>query len=113
MSFGTRAYPIVLQDVAFGAIAAGYLAIGAAFAQPMRILKFKNYSNQDILLSYDGVNDHEFMPAETGDVIDFSSNEVSSESPMVSKGTVIYIKHNGVAPTTGGFALSGYFCIGD
>jgi len=113
-SRGIRVIPDVLRERAFGVIGAGYTALGIAFEHPIRIISFKNLTNQTLLFSYNGIDDHEILPSESGLVLDFTANAGGGATfPFIAAGTTIYVKHNGVAPTSGEAAVSAYYCIGD
>lgn len=112
-SRGIRVIPDALRSSAFGAIGAGYTAIGAVFLNPIRIISFKNLTNQTLIFSYDGVTDHEILPSESGLVLDFTANSAYGAFPFIASGTTVFVKHNGVAPTAGEAAVSAYYCIGD
>lgn len=113
-SRGIRIVPDVLRTSLFGAIGAGYTAIGAVYTNPIRILSIKNMTNQTLVFSYDGVNDEEILPAASGLVLDFCSNSAGGSTfPFIAAGTTIFVKHNGVAPTSGQVSISAYFCLGD
>lgn len=110
---GIRVVPDTLRTAAFGAVTGAYSAIGAVFMNPIRILSFKNLTDQTLLFSFDGVHDHEILPSESGLVLDFTANSAYSAFPFISAGTTIYVKDNGVAPTSGQVSISAYYCVGD
>ena len=71
------------------------------------MLRITNESNTDVFISYDGVNEHEFLHADEKIEINFQTN--SSPSGYVSKiklGTVLYV--SGVAGV-GLVYLAGYY----
>lgn len=98
-----------MQDVDVSTIGAGgWTAFntagldGACF-----FLRFTNDSNTDVIISFDGVTDHEFIHSYTDISINFQTN--SSPSNYVSKmpkGTVVYVR--GVTGV-GDIWLSGYY----
>lgn len=113
-SRGIRVIPDALRTSLFGAIGAAYTAVGAVYTNPIRMLNINNDTNQAIIISYDGVTDHQYIPAQTGVVLDFCSNAAGGATfPFIAAGTTIYVKDNGVAPTSGLVAVSAYYCIGD
>lgn len=60
-----------------------------------------------ITISYDGVNDHEFVPANSS--FDFPSQanaQPGANIALLPKNTIVYIKG---APGTGSVYLSGYY----
>lgn len=90
-----------LRTIAFGAIGAGYTAVGAAFTRPLRLIGITNTTNQVILFSDDGVNDKVVVPPGAGKVFDVSTNRTNQENLFLSQGKFAYIRHAGVAPTSG------------
>src|SRR5216684_1544781 len=112
MSFAIKLVPDTLRSSAFGAIGIGYTAIGTVFLHPMRIVSIKNLTNANLLFSFDGVNDHEVVPAEAGIVWDFCTNRVSTAGAFISVGTTIYVKQSG-APTVGSVYVSCFYGDGE
>lgn len=85
-----------LRSLAFGSIGAGFAAVGSAIADEAEITLAINNTDADLILSFDGVTDHCFLPMWTQRVIDWNTNE-----KQVGNRTTFYAKHNGVAPTEG------------
>lgn len=88
-----------LREIAFGSITASYQALGPIFGHDAFIDAFINETNANIYISFDGTTDHKKFGAQVGRVTDLKSNDAYR-----IKGTQIYIKHDGVAPTSGWFA---------
>ncbi len=112
MSYGLRLVPDTLRSLAFGAIGVGYTAIGTVFLHPMRIVSIKNLTNADLLFSFDGVNDHEIVPPESGIVWDFCTNRIGNGGAVIAIGTTIYVKQAAV-PTSGGVFISCFYGVGE
>lgn len=91
-----RAFPEPLRSLAFGSIGAGYTAIGTPLAHPARIVKIKNLTDADLLISWDGVHDHDVIPARSGDIVDETANKANEEGWYVAVGTQFYVKQLGV-----------------
>jgi len=89
-----------LRRIAFGAIGAGFTAVGAAFTGPVRILTITNLTDHNLIFSDDGVNDKWILPAGSGKVLDLSTNRTNQENFLLAEGKFAYIRHDGVAPTT-------------
>lgn len=85
-----------LRTLAFGSIGAAFAAIGSAIEDEAELVSIVNNTDADLIVSYDGVTDHVFMPLYSSYVIDFESNE-----KQLANRTSFYVKHNGVAPTEG------------
>ncbi len=112
-SGGTRVEVDALRQIGFAGIGAGFAPVGAVFTNPIRILTITNNTNSALLFSYDGVTVHEYVPAQTGKVLDFTANSGSIAFPLISSGTTIYVDDDGVVPTSGKVAISAYYCTGD
>jgi len=76
-------------------------ALGTPLQHAIRALKIYNNTNQTIFISFDGINDHEYAPAGTAWVWDFSTNrEDPSGRFELPRYTQVYVRYNAVAPTT-------------
>jgi len=76
-------------------------ALGTPLQHAIRALKIYNNTNQTIFISFDGINDHEYAPAGTAWVWDFSTNrEDPSGRYELPRYTQVYVRYNAVAPTT-------------
>lgn len=113
MSFGTRAIFEPLRSLAFGSIAADYAAIGTALTHQARMMIIVNASNTDVIISFDDVNDHLFMPTASQIVLDFTSNEVDMNGLFIPKGTIVYAKYATGVATTGAVYVSVVYAYGD
>lgn len=71
------------------------------------MIRIINDCNRDVTVSYDGVNDHDFVPTDTSIQLNFQTN--SQPNNFIAKlaaGTKIYVK--GVAGI-GNVLLAGYY----
>ncbi len=102
MAYKIRFRMDTLRSLAFGGIGAAYAAIGASFANPVRIIKLTNLTNVSILFSFDGVNDHSILPSNSFTLYDLTTNKVRDDGFFVAQGTVVYAKQGPAgAPASG------------
>jgi len=88
-----------LRSLAFGSISGSYAAIGAAFANPIRMLKITNTTDANLTISFDGVNDMDIITANTVEVLDYGSNKADTAGQLdQAVGQKIFVKGS---PTTG------------
>lgn len=91
-----------LRSIAFGDVTTSYQAVGDPFANPVRILKVTNLTDQDMLISFDGTTDHDVVAANGFYLYDYASNKSSVggllEQPQNNQ---IYIKAEGTLPGSG------------
>jgi hypothetical protein len=101
-----------LRSVAFGAIGANYTAITPAFQNEGRIMIIKNLTDQAVLISGNGVNNGTIIPAGSAESYDLTTNRSEAGGTYVfSANSYLYVKHNGVAPTTGSLYIT--YCFAD
>ncbi len=102
-------FPEVLKSLASSSFSGSYVAVGTPLAFPARILKFTNNSNVDVTISWDGTNDHEFLPADSFLLIDISANRQISNIFGAAKGTQFYVNGASGIGNTGSFYISSYY----
>jgi len=100
------AYPIRLRAeavraVAFGAVTGAFAALGAATTHIGRIVRFTNYTDQILDFSLDGVDANYRLSPTSTLVLDISTNQTKKDNLFIPEGQIFYIRHAGVAPTTG------------
>ena len=105
-SQATVLYPNPLQSIASSAVTASYQIVGAAVTKPSRLIKIVNNSTQDVTISWDGINDHDFLPAGAGLVYDAGTNRGHATSSMDIPPLSIFVK--GTAGT-GNIYLSSFY----
>lgn len=92
-----------LRSTAFGDITSTYVAIGLPFANPVRILKVTNNTDKNLLISLNGVDDHDIVVANGFFLYDYSSNKASTAGLLEQpQGDRIYVKAETISlPTLG------------
>ena len=90
-----------LRSLAYTGISASYAAIGTAFTHPARMIKIANNTNGDLIISFDGVNNHDFVPSNGFVLYDFCSNMAEQGGYfMQPTGTIVSVKQS-TAPSSG------------
>lgn len=84
-----------------------YQTLGVPLVHPIRMFKFTNTTASDVLVSFDGVTDHEIVPASSFMLIDISSNRVWDAEYVLSAQTQVYV--NGTLGVSGSIYLSTYY----
>lgn len=96
-----------LRSLAFGSISGSYAAVGTPAQNAIRSIMFFNTTNANVIVSFDGVNDHLVVVTDSGQVYDYGSNRVDPvgqlEQPV---GTQVYVKG---APSSGTFYVAMYY----
>lgn len=93
-----------LRSVLFSGISGMYTGVGLPFENPVRILKITNFTDKNILVSLNGVDDHDIVASNGFFLYDYSSNKSNSggllEQPQNDR---IYVKSEAVdnLPTIG------------
>jgi len=91
-----------LRSLGFAGISAAYAGVGLPFENPVRILKVTNFTDSNILVSLNGIDDHDVVAANGFFLYDYASNKAAAagllEQPL---GDRIYVKAEGDVPTEG------------
>ena len=78
----------------------------------MRVLHFKNFTNANLMISFDGVTDNVPIAANGFDLYDLTSDQDSNESFRYQSGTQLYVKYLTV-PTSGTFYIVAVYGKGE
>jgi len=85
-----------------------YLGIGAAFANPIRILYILNGTDVQLQFSMDGISDHFVVLANGFILLDVTTNQTHTAGCFISQGQRMYVKTLGT-PTTGSVFVSTFY----
>lgn len=101
--------PLPLRSIAFGGVGVNYAAVGTVWDRPVRVIKFFNGTDKDVLISWDGTTDNEVLPAAGFILLDVGTNSTKFENTyVVQANQTFFVKRGGDAPTRGAFYISGY-----
>jgi len=74
---------------------------------PCFLIRVINNSNKDVMISYDGVTDHDFIPMGQTLQLPFQSNsQPNGYVALMAKGTIVYVQG---AAGTGDIYLAAYY----
>lgn len=83
-------------------VSADYQGVGLPFANPVRILKVTNLTNENILVSLNGIDDHDIVAANGFFLYDYCTNRSSSGGLLEQpQGDRIYVKAENSLPSIG------------
>ncbi len=109
MAYKNKVLPIPLSSVDSAAFAGAYLLLSGAggVTNPCIMLHIANNSNVPVTISYDGVNDHDFLLPNSDRELNFQSNANSQNwAASLAQGTKVYVKG---AAGVGLVYLSGFY----
>lgn len=88
---------------------ATYLAVNPdGTPEPCGIIRIINASNANVIISYDGVGDHDIVLASSSLQLDFETNSLPpAYIALLKDGAVIYVRS--AAPGVGNIYFAGYF----
>ena len=91
--YGVRIKPEVLRSRDSATFTGSYQTIGSVLAHPSALVKFVNNSNVLVTISWDGVDDHDIIPANSFALYDIETNSGhSSRGLSVPARTQFYVK---------------------
>jgi len=104
-----------VRSIALASITNVYQPLGSAFSHAMRVLNFKNNTNGDMMVSFDGVTDNLPVFASSFDLYDLTSNQDSTERFRYQNGTQLYVKYvtAPTLPVDGTFAVVAIYGKGE
>ena len=108
MAYPRRISPLQLRSLNFAALVGGYVAVGNPAESPVRIVKFYNNMNKAVLVSWNGTDDHMYLPAGSFTLLDVSTNKIREDGWFIPAGQVFYVQDAGVAPTSGDIYIELY-----
>ena len=98
--------PIAMTSINATGVSTAYATINASgTTNSCIILRLVNNTNKNLIVSFDGINDHDFVKA--GEILELSPTSNYAGIPGFKKGTVIHVKSD--AAGTGLAYLSGYY----
>lgn len=101
-----------LRSLGFASISGTYTAVGTAFGHPMRLIKIINTCNTDMVISFDGINDNDYVPASSFTLYDISTNEAGPDGWFFRTGTQVYVKQAS-APASGSVYVVAMYGMGE
>ena len=104
-----RVLPEPVRVLAFGGISGAYAVVGTPLVNPSRMIIFQNFTDGDMMISFDGVND-QLPVAKNGFVLlDVTSNRTGMvQGFYIAQNTQFYVKQIS-APTTGSFYITSFY----
>ena len=109
-SIAFRADPVRVK--AAGSISSSYSQVGTSLNNGARQLLVQNLTDATLMFSFDGVNDHFPLLANSYIIIDVTTNKVTNDGWFITKNTRMNVKRIGT-PTTGSVYISVFFGQGD
>lgn len=108
-SLSIKLEPETLRSLAFGSISSSYAALGSQISNPARILMFQNFTDVDLLFSFDGINDHLILPSDGFLLLDVTANKTREQGFYIQEGKQIYVKDTGSAASSGSAYLTVFY----
>lgn len=89
-----------LRILSGASLSGSFTAVGAPFANPVRMLKVTNLADADLFISFDGVTAKDVIASESAFIYDFCSNLTTQAGNFeFAVGNRVYVSLIGAAPT--------------
>lgn len=108
-ALSVRILPEPLRTLAFGSITGSYVAVGTALAHPARIVLFQNTTDVNLNISWDGVDAHMYVVADSFILLDVGTNKGISSEFCIAQNTQFYVSYPGSAPSLGSLIISAFY----
>lgn len=104
---------MLVKSLGFASTGASYVNVGDATENALRIVWIQNMTDAELMFSFDAVNDHFPLAANSYVLLDINSNQNQVQSGLTLEvGTILYVRRVGV-PTTGSVYFSGFYARGE
>ena len=109
MSIATRLDVEPIRSRGFATITANYLSVGNELNNAASFIVFQNLTDAEVMISFNGVDDHLALPEFGGLVLDVTANMTREGGFFVAEGTQFYVKAIGNLPSAGSFYISLFY----
>lgn len=111
MALGIKLLPETARTLPFGSIGAAYMGVGTAFQNPLRMIRFQNLTDTRLIFSFDGIEDHFYLPRKGYLLLDITANKTIESGFFIAAGTRFYVKEDPTAssPTSGLVTVTGFY----
>lgn len=101
-AYSVRIFYEPLRSLAFGSVSGTYAAVGTPFAYAIREIKVTNLTNANLLISFDGVTNHDVVAATSAYIYDYCSNRADLGGALSqSAGQTLFVKSETSNPSSG------------
>lgn len=108
-----RVFPEPLRSLAYTSISGTYMGIGTPLVWPSRILMFQNSTDADMYISWDGINDHMFLPNHSFSLFDFATNKLNQQGWFASGNQRFYAREVSTIPTEGAVYVTSMYGLSE
>lgn len=107
LSIRLRAEPV--RTLVAASITNAYMGVGTAISNPARQIFVQNLTDETLMFSFDGINDHFPLPSNGFFLSDITSNKTQVGGGLfLAEGDRLYVKEIG-NPTTGSVYFSVFY----
>lgn len=91
-----------LRSLEFNFISSDLEAIAPVFEHPIRIMKISNSTDTDVFISFNNIENQDFIPSNSFVLYDFTANlSLTPGQFSMPANTTVYVADNGTAATSG------------
>ncbi len=106
-----RILPEPLRVILGVALVPGYNPIQGPLNFPSRVFAVQNTTDATILISFNGIDDHIFLPENSSFNIDVAANKSGDAGLFIASQTQIYAAYAGGAPTQGAIVVTSFYGV--
>ena len=109
MSLSIRLKAETVRSLAFGSIGAAYMGVGTAMFRPIRIMMIQNLTDENLMFSFDGIDDNFPLPKNGYILLDVTANKTRDEGFFLAEGERLYVKEITATPTSGSVYFTTFY----
>ena len=111
--YSPRLYPEPLRTLDYSAVTSSYIGIGSGLTNPSVQTIIQNWTDQPVMLSWDGINPHFPLAAGCAWDSDNCANRTSDDGAYLPAGQRFYVSLIGsTSPTSGAVYLTTFYGAG-
>ena len=109
-SHSVRLLAETVRSLGFASILGGgaYVGIGTSIDNPCRMMLIQNFTNANLMFSFNGIDDHFPLLESSHLILDIASNKTSDQGFYLSEGQRLYVTQID-APTSGSVYLTVFY----
>jgi hypothetical protein len=102
-------YPQIMQRIGYAGIADTFTQVGTPFVEPTVLFRVTNTTDQPLIFSIDGVNEHFAVVAGASATYDIATLHSSPGQSFLSANLTVFVEYSGTAPMSGNVYVESWY----
>jgi len=85
------------------------MGVGTSMSRPIRMMMIQNLTDQPMMFSFDGIDDHFPLASNGYLLLDITANKTRSDGFFLAEGQRLYVKYTSLAPAVGSVYFTTFY----